>query len=83
MEILKLLQPYSQGSLLLALRSSVGRVGENPGNEVETFIALCIPVQSGNFWQKKPNTYRNKWGKIKLSLQFQVCVVLLNKNYCA
>ena len=46
MEILKLLQPYSQGSLLLALRSSVGRVGENPGNEVETFIAICIPVQS-------------------------------------
>ena len=25
--------PRSQGSLLPALRSSVGRVGENPGNE--------------------------------------------------
>ena len=27
-------QPQSQGSLLPTLRSSVGRVGENPGNEV-------------------------------------------------
>ena len=27
-------QPRSQGSLLPALRSSIGRVGENPGNEV-------------------------------------------------
>ena len=27
-------QPRSQGSLLPALRSSVGRVGENPENEV-------------------------------------------------
>ena len=29
-------QPRSQGSLLPALSRSVGRVGENPGNEVET-----------------------------------------------
>ena len=27
-------QPHSQGSLLPTLRSSVGQVGENPGNEV-------------------------------------------------
>ena len=31
-------QPRSQGSLLPALRSSVGRVGENPGNEVGIFV---------------------------------------------
>ena len=29
-------QPRSQGSLLPALSRSVGRVGENPGNEVES-----------------------------------------------
>ena len=29
-------QPCSQSSLLPTLRSSVGRVGENPGNEVES-----------------------------------------------
>ena len=36
------LQPRSQGSLLPALRSSVGRVGENLGNEVG------IPVEQNN-----------------------------------
>ena len=32
-------QPHSQGSLLPALRSSVGRVGENSGNEVSASIS--------------------------------------------
>ena len=35
----KTVQPRSQGSLLPALRS-VGRVGENPGNEVENSDAI-------------------------------------------
>ena len=31
-------QPRSQGSLLPVLRSSVGRVGENPRNEVDYLL---------------------------------------------
>ena len=58
----KFTQPRSQGSLLPALSRSVGRVGENPGNEVEihAFVAklgnrcfcwflpaMLVPIQVG------------------------------------
>ena len=42
-----ILQPRSQGSLLPALRSSVGRVGESPGNEVGDIIPVCTHGQGG------------------------------------
>ena len=42
-----ILQPRSQGSLLPALRSSVGRVGKNPGNEVGDVIPVCTHGQGG------------------------------------
>ena len=35
-------QPHSQGSLLPALRSERGRVGENPGNEVAGRVLLIM-----------------------------------------
>ena len=39
-------QPRSQGSLLPALPSrSVGRVGENPGNEVDSLYVLSCSFQ--------------------------------------
>ena len=41
-----LVQPRSQGSLLPALRSSVGQVGENPGNEVATSIPQQPPAMT-------------------------------------
>ena len=42
-----ILQPRSQGSLLPSLRSSVGRVGKNPGNEVGDVIPVCTHGQGG------------------------------------
>ena len=42
----KTVQPRSQGSLLPALRS-VGRVGENPGNEVENSDAIKDVTSEG------------------------------------
>ena len=38
----KLKQPRSQGSLLPAVSRSVGRVRENPGNEVEVEMVVSI-----------------------------------------
>ena len=46
-------QPRSQDSLLPALRSFVGRVGENPGNEVG-FQWILEPLNSIKGWSVSP-----------------------------
>ena len=47
-------QPHSQGSLLPTLWSSVGRVGENPGNEVSASISESqVSTKKSMFTQRQ------------------------------
>ena len=50
------LQPRSQGSLLPALRSERGWVGENPGNEVDKIKQVWLKHVRFPFFYQKGNT---------------------------